>query len=40
MVQVAQVVLMVVGFLLKADVEVGLEAIAVFGEQEEPLFDV
>lgn len=36
MVQVAQVVLMVVGLLLKADVEVGLEAIAVFGEQEEP----
>ena len=36
MVQVVQVVLMVVGLLLKADVEVGLEAIAVFGEQEEP----
>lgn len=36
MVQVAQVVLVVVGLLLKADVEVGLEAIAVFGEQEEP----
>lgn len=34
--QVVQVVLMVVGLLLKADVEVGLEAIAVFGEQEEP----
>ena len=27
---------MVVGLLLKADVEVCLEAIAVFGEQEEP----
>ena len=36
MVQVFQVVLMVVGLLLKADVEVCLEAIAVFGEQEEP----
>ena len=34
--QVVQVVLMVVGLLLKADVEVCLEAIAVFGEQEEP----
>jgi hypothetical protein len=33
---VVQVVLMVVGFLLKSNVEVGLEAIAVFGEQEEP----
>ena len=36
MAQVVQVVLMVVGLLLEADVEVGLEAIAVFGEQEEP----
>ena len=36
MAQVVQVVLMVVGLLLKADVEVCLEAIAVFGEQEEP----
>lgn len=36
MAQVVQVVLMVVGLLLKADVEVGLEAVAVFGEQEEP----
>ena len=36
MVQVFQVVLMVVGLLLKADVEVCIEAIAVFGEQEEP----
>ena len=36
MVQVVQVVLMVVGLLLEADVEVSLEAIAVFGEQEEP----
>jgi len=27
---------MVVGFLLEADVEVSLEAIAVFGEQKEP----
>lgn len=36
MAHVAQVVLMVVGLLLKADVEVGLEDIAVFGEQEEP----
>ena len=36
MAQVVQVVLMVVGLLLEADVEVGLEAIAVFGEQEDP----
>ena len=36
MAQVVQVVLMVVGLLLEADMEVGLEAIAVFGEQEEP----
>ena len=36
MAQVVQVVLMVVGLLLKSDVKVGLEAIAVFGEQEEP----
>ena len=36
MVQIVQVVLMVVGLLLKSDVEVCLEAIAVFGEQEEP----
>lgn len=36
MAQVVQVVLMVVGLLLKSDVEVSLEAIAVFGEQEEP----
>lgn len=36
MAHVAQVVLMVVGLLFKADVEVGLEAFAVFGEQEEP----
>lgn len=36
MAQVVQVVLMVVGLLLEADVEVGLEAIAVFDEQEEP----
>ena len=36
MVQVFQVVLMVVGLLLEADMEVGFEAIAVFGEQEEP----
>lgn len=35
-VQVFQVVLMVVGLLLKSDVEVGFETIAVFGEQEEP----
>ena len=34
--QVVQVVLMVVGLLLKADVEVCFEAVAVFGEQEEP----
>jgi hypothetical protein len=37
MAQVVQVVLMVVGLLLKADVEVCFEAVAVFGEQEEPL---
>ena len=36
MVQVFQVVLMVVGLLLEADVEICFEAIAVFGEQEEP----
>lgn len=36
MVQVAQVVLMVVGLLLEADMEVCLEAVAVFDEQEEP----
>ena len=36
MAQVVQVVLMVVGLLLKSDVEVGLEAVAVFDEQEEP----
>ena len=36
MAQVFQVVLMVVGLLLEADMEVGFEAIAVFGEQEEP----
>ena len=36
MAQVVQVVLMVVGLLLKADVEVCFEAVAVFGEQEEP----
>ena len=36
MAQVVQVVLMVVGLLLKADVEVCLEAIAVFDEQKEP----
>ena len=36
MVQVFQVVLMVIGLFLEADVEVGFEAIAVFGEQEEP----
>lgn len=34
--QVVQVVLMVVGLLLKSDVEVGFESVAVFGEQEEP----
>jgi len=34
--QVVQVVLMVVGLLFKADVEVSLELIAVFGEQKEP----
>ena len=34
--QVVQVVLMVVGLLLKADVEVCFEAVVVFGEQEEP----
>ena len=34
--QVVQVVLMVVGLLLEADVEVCFEAVAVFGEQEEP----
>ncbi len=34
--QVIQVVLMVVGLLLKADVEVSLDAIAVFGKQTEP----
>ena len=37
MAQVFQVVLMVVGLLLEADMEVRLEAVAVFGEQEEPL---
>ena len=36
MAQVVQVVLMVVGLLLEADVEVCFEAVAVFGEQEEP----
>ena len=36
MAQVVQVVLMVVGLLLEADMEVCLEAVAVFGEQEEP----
>jgi hypothetical protein len=36
MAQVVQVVLMVVSLLLKADVEVCFEAVAVFGEQEEP----
>jgi hypothetical protein len=36
MVQVVQVVLVVVGLLLEADVEVCLEAVAVFDEQEEP----
>lgn len=36
MAQVLQVVLMVVGLFLEADVEVGLEAVAVFDEQEEP----
>ncbi len=35
MAQVVQVVLMVVGLLLEADVEVCFEAVAVFGEQEE-----
>ena len=34
--QVVQVVLMVVSLFLEADMEVGLEAVAVFGEQEEP----
>ncbi len=36
MAQVVQVVLMVVGLRLEADVEVCLEAVAVFDEQEEP----
>ena len=36
MAQVVQVVLMVVGLLLEADMQVCLEAVAVFGEQEEP----
>ena len=36
MAQVVQVVLVVVGLLLEADVEVGLEAVTVFDEQEEP----
>ena len=36
MAQVFQVVLMVVGLLLEADVEVCLDAVAVFDEQEEP----
>lgn len=36
MVQVFQIVLMVVGLLLEADVEVRLDAVAVFDEQEEP----
>ena len=36
MAQVVQVVLMVVGLLLEADVEVCFEAVVVFGEQEEP----
>ncbi len=38
--QIAEVVLMTVGFLLETDVEVGQLAVAVFEEQEEPLQDI
>ena len=38
--QIAEVVLMAVGFLLETDVEVGQLAVAVFEEQEEPLQNI
>ena len=38
--QVVRVVLVIVGLLLEADVEVGLEAVVVFGEQEEPFENI
>jgi hypothetical protein len=39
-VQVAQVVLMVIGFLFKANVVVGLKAVAVFHAEHKPLNDI
>jgi hypothetical protein len=38
--QIAEVVLVAVGFLLETDVEVGQLAVTVFEEQEEPLQDI